>query len=352
MPVSVPIKVHGLPQPVDNFSRRFRNRAPLAIRQIISEKVLEQWSSNPAHVAQALNQNVHTTELKQEQFNQDEYESDESGNTHAPLLPVMIAEDTKNFMDNPQFTKKITMTADEIVGRVLVSSNARPESVVQNLHIDEALASNCLLCESHVAEKINFNRNDLRRFYYRGKVPSTLYSDLRIPELLTSLSLPKESTPFANAPNKDLMRIWISLAGATTPLHYDRCHGILIQLVGRKRFVVYSHEDTNNLYPYDGITGPGHASKVRGLGHCYPFSNTFTNSDHKHLKDNMTQILERWPKVRNADPWVIDLEPGDALYTPPGFWHEVTSVDNSISVTVPWDMDASELEHVPRHMAF
>ncbi|KAI9239368.1 MAG: hypothetical protein BYD32DRAFT_411350 [Podila humilis] len=29
------------------------------------------------------------------------------------------------------------------------------------------------------------------------------------------------------------MRIWISLSGTITPLHYDRCHGILIQLVGR-----------------------------------------------------------------------------------------------------------------------
>ncbi|KAF9356131.1 hypothetical protein BGX26_005681 [Mortierella sp. AD094] len=377
MPGIVFTSVHGLPQPEDNFARRFRNRAPLAIRQIVSQKVLKQWSTDPAHIASALNQSVQVIGQGQEQeqpqlqqHQQDQYRSVET--SKEPLLPVMIAEDTKSFMDNPQFTKKITMTASEIVARVLVPSsatNAGPEfrgalgtemvsadTVVPHLQIKEAHAikeiSDCPLCESHAKEQANFNKNDLRRFYYRGMVPSALYSDLRIPDLLTSLSLPMESTPFANAPNKDLMRVWISLAGATTPLHYDRCHGILIQLVGRKRFVVFSHEDVNNLYPYDGITGPGHASKVRGLGHCFPFSGSSAAKEDPHIKENMTEVLERWPKVKNADPWVIDLEPGDALYTPPGFWHEVTSVDNSISVTVAWDMNASELKHVPRHMAF
>ncbi|KAF9969842.1 hypothetical protein BGZ65_011585, partial [Modicella reniformis] len=115
-----------------------------------------------------------------------------------PLLPLTIAEDTKTLMDHPQFTKKISMTTHEIVARVLTLLNALPL---------------------------------LRR------------------------------PPHESAPNKDLMRNWISLAGATTPLHYDRCHGILIQLVGRKRFVVFSHENTNNLYTYDGISGPGHVGK-------------------------------------------------------------------------------------------
>ncbi|KAF9112685.1 Xanthine phosphoribosyltransferase 1 [Mortierella sp. AM989] len=365
-------ETESLPQPEDNFARRFRNRAPLVIRQIVSQKVIKRWTSDPAHITRALNQSVQETEQEEEQLPHYQRTQDElNGTTNPalractqlkePLLPVMIAEDTKNFMDNPQFTKKITMTANEIVARVLVPESstelASVDAVIPNLQIKEAQTSikemsNCPLCESQSKEQDNFNRNGLRRFYYRGTVPSTLYSDLPIPDLLTSLSLPKESTPFASAPNKDLMRTWISLAGATTPLHYDRCHGVLIQLVGRKRFVIFSHEDTNSLYPYDGITGPGHASKVRGLGHCFPFAGTSSIKEDYHLKENMAEVLQRWPKVKNADPWVIDLEPGDALYTPPGFWHEVTSVDNSISITVAWDMDASELEHVPRHMAF
>ncbi|KAF9917201.1 hypothetical protein BX616_001681, partial [Lobosporangium transversale] len=448
--------VQGLPQPIDNFPRRVRNKIPLAIRQIIDTKVLHQWARDPQHVTRALNQSVREQEQKQKQQQRQGMERSLPTATttnistpgtnlssldqfEEPLLPVMVAEDSKNFIDNPQFTRKINMTANEIIERVLVrpssSSMRRSLSSMSALSLSDAgsdtedtrdasatktnnwdiiqetevvsvdaqtchnnkpsgtniapISNNCPLCENQANQQADFEHlnsindgdnnsnnnynNDILsrdllqycRFYYRGMVPSSLYTDLQIPALLSSLSLPQETTAFANAPNRDLMRIWISLAGATTPLHYDRCHGVLIQLVGRKRFVVFSHEDTNNLYPYDGIAGPGHASKVRGLGHCFPFNTVLTSKespsknssgkegeeegkeDMEHLRDNMAELLERWPKVKNADPWVIDLEPGDALYTPPGFWHEVISVDNSISITVPWDMDANELEHVP-----
>ncbi|KAF9572288.1 hypothetical protein EC968_010079 [Mortierella alpina] len=472
-------RVQGLPRPSDNFPRRFRNRAPLAIRQIISQSVLDQWSSDPEHVIQALNQSVQEQQqllkqaaskdnntlgcgAKQETVSATGADpavvllpylgsSQHDDDAPPPPLPVMVAEDAKNFMDDPQFTKTITMTAKEIVGRVLapkqhfttapISSgivsavngmeviNNEMDRTVPSLQIQDPPTTGkimsqevtvapswiCPLCENQAMDQARQHQqqqheqqqqeqqqhstsahDSCSRFYYRGAVPSSLYKALQLPDLLSSLSLPTRTTPFANAPNKDLMRIWISLAGATTPLHYDRCHGILIQLVGRKRFVVFSHEDTNGLYPYDGISGPGHASKVRGLAHCFPFaiktsvgggagggagavdSSSAVPPSHAvataaaatatevvpdvgldeslettvaaHLETNQAEVLRRWPKVRNTTPWVVDLEPGDALYTPPGFWHEVTSVDHSISITVPWDMDASELEHVPRHM--
>ncbi|KAF9143634.1 hypothetical protein BG015_000364 [Linnemannia schmuckeri] len=383
-------QVQGLPQESDAFPRRFRNKNPLILRQIVSLPVLEEWSSHPEQVVQALNQ---TSSTQQDTG---------AGEGVEPLLPVMVAEDTKNFMDNPQFTRKVDMTAREIVARVLLqkqwgkeeammevvlpqleilqeeqqqaqddlmvakvvavpaisSSSSSQLSLVSTATVTTATGPTCPLCENqeNTPTSTTITTPQDRRFYYRGIVPQTLYDSLNIPALLASLSLPIETTSFANAPNKDLMRIWVSLAGATTPLHYDRCHGILIQLVGRKRFVVFSHEDTHGLYPYDGISGPGHASKVRGLGHCFPLSSSpFELKDmvreyQEHLEENMAEVQRRWPKIRNTTPWIVDLEPGDALYTPPGFWHEVTSVDHSISITVPWDMDANELQSIPRHM--
>ncbi|KAF9130907.1 hypothetical protein BGW39_002497 [Mortierella sp. 14UC] len=406
-----PTQVQGLPQETTHFPRRFRNKNPLIIRQIVSSAVLEKWSSHPEHVIQALNQTAPPSS------------SQDSGVAGGePLLPVMVAEDTKNFMDNPQFTRKIDMTARGIVARVLAAPHIGGEGsgaeeakvVVPQLEVQDeaqrqvegdvvvvsllALAhssasssssslplsssvsvssdseslpsaaaatgtgtgNTCPFCDNQDTA-LTTTTTEERRFYYRGMVPPTLYTSLNIPDLLSSLSLPTSTTSFANAPNKDLMRIWVSLAGATTPLHYDRCHGILIQLVGRKRFVVFSHEDTHGLYPYDGLSGPGHASKVRGLGHCFPlrFPSSSSSSSstldkdkeyQQHLDDNMAEVQRRWPKIRNTTPWIVDLEPGDALYTPPGFWHEVTSVDHSVSITVPWDMDADELQSVPRHM--
>ncbi|KAF9372838.1 hypothetical protein CPB97_000979 [Podila verticillata] len=371
---SAPAQVQGLLTPEDRFPRRYRNQLPLAIRQIIAPSVLEQWSSNPQHVIESLIQSVK--------------EQHTGGDNKETLLPVMVAEDSKNFMDNPQFTKKIHMSASEIVQRVLmrrreaavecgIKNNnknnnndcSKREQIVAQTAASPSLstASTCPLCNNSAGTALAHTHPtedlQLARFYYRGVVPHSLYTDLAIPALLDSLALPKTNSTFANAPNRDLMRIWISLAGATTPLHYDRCHGILIQLVGRKRFVVFSHEDTHGLYPYDGISGPGHASKVRGLGHCFPFklsscsdsassSSSYLQQPDQHNLENLAEVIDRWPRVGKTCPWVVDLEPGDALYTPPGFWHEVTSVDHSVSITVPWDMDANELEEVPRHMAF
>ncbi|KAF9404359.1 hypothetical protein BGZ94_004222 [Podila epigama] len=358
-----PAQVHGLPRNEDRFPYRYRNQLPLAIRQIIDPLVLHQWSSNPQHVAAALIESV-----KQENSQkQDELKCMDEEET--ALLPVMVAEDTKNFMDNPQFTKKIHMSAKQIVERVILSpQQQQAPSSLNSSNTPGSDNAACPLCTTPIESTTHQGSSCPSRFYYRGVVPRSLYDDLAIPALLDALALPKASSAFAAAPKRDLMRIWISLAGATTPLHYDRCHGILIQLVGRKRFVVFSHEDTHALYPYDGITGPGHASKVRNLGHCFPFpvkvkadatldvhavsSGSYLQHPDQHNLANLAELTERWPRVIKASPWVIDLEPGDALYTPPGFWHEVTSVDNSVSITVPWDMNANELDEVPRHMAF
>ncbi|KAG0348101.1 hypothetical protein BG004_006076 [Podila humilis] len=370
---SVPTQIQGLPRLEEHFPRRYRNQLPLIMRQIIEPHVLEQWATNPQHVIEAL---VRSAKEQGRQENQ-EHESGAAERQEPIMLPVMVAEDTKNFMDDPQFTKKVHMSAGDIVHRVIVSDRLEETNENENeckevTQIGSATAGlkslkqeECPLCDNTRSKNRTTDvTNDKHstqpsRFYYRGVVPSTLYTDLAIPELVQSLSLPTVNTTFAKAPNRDLMRIWISLAGAITPLHYDRCHGILIQLVGRKRFVVFSHEDTHGLYPYDGISGPGHASKVRGLGHCFPFrsplsesSSSYLQTPNQHNIDNLAELQDRWPKIGKTCPWVIDLEPGDALYTPVGFWHEVTSVDHSVSITVPWDMDANELEEVPRHMAF
>ncbi|KAF9942229.1 hypothetical protein BGZ67_002562 [Mortierella alpina] len=159
---TAPARVQGLPQPSDNFPRRFRNRAPLAIRQIISQGVLDQWSSDPEHVIQALNQSVQeqqTQAAAAAAASKDDtlgcgakqetvllptgadpavllpyLGSSQEGDT--PPLSVMVAEDTKNFMDDPQFTKTITMTAREIVARVLAPPSLSSGVVVSTVEED------------------------------------------------------------------------------------------------------------------------------------------------------------------------------------------------------------------------
>ena len=124
--------------------------------------------------------------------------------------------------------------------------------------------------------------------------------------------------------NADTMQLWIGTRGNITPLHYDRNHGLLTQIVGRKELVLYSHEDTTFVYPYPGHSDRAHTSRV----------NLRLMGDAAYAK--------KFPKWEEAQPYTCVLQPGELLYTPPFWWHDVTSLDNCVSVTLPWDIDGYE----------
>ena len=45
-------------------------------------------------------------------------------------------------------------------------------------------------------------------------------------------------------------RFWLSSAGAITPLHFDHCHSVICQVVGRKRVTCFAPRDSSLLYPF------------------------------------------------------------------------------------------------------
>lgn len=129
--------------------------------------------------------------------------------------------------------------------------------------------------------------------------------------------------------------IWSSSAGCVTPLHYDLCHGFLAQCYGRKRFILASHEDFPLLY----------------------VNRDCASSNKNVSRADLSAWLEGDPLQRSAFPyladvtWLIaDLAHGDILYTPPGWFHHVTSVDNSLSVLLPFD--PAPHEPLPPHISY
>lgn len=117
--------------------------------------------------------------------------------------------------------------------------------------------------------------------------------------------------------------IWISSSGCVTPLHYDLCHGFLTQIYGRKRFLLASPDDTLYLYRNQS-----------------PFTKNQTSSEVDLTKWFLGDINERkrFPKIDEVTWYIADLYPGDTLYTPPGWWHYVVSIDTSISLLTPFDI--------------
>lgn len=105
---------------------------------------------------------------------------------------------------------------------------------------------------------------------------------------------------------------WISNRGARTGYHYDFMDNVLTQLRGRKRVVVISPRFDDEMYPSDRFDFYAKLSTV----------------------DGFDPDLERFPRFAEARAAEItfDLEPGDGLYIPNGWWHRAESLTPSISM--------------------
>jgi hypothetical protein len=102
--------------------------------------------------------------------------------------------------------------------------------------------------------------------------------------------------------------MWIGGAGTFTPLHHDLTNNLLLQIVGRKRVLMVAPNATPRLY-----------------------------NDH-HVYSQIRDLLEpgivaHFPKLEGLYVHQIILNPGDALFIPLGWWHQVTSLDFSVTIT-------------------
>lgn len=113
--------------------------------------------------------------------------------------------------------------------------------------------------------------------------------------------------------------LWIGPKGTFTPLHHDLTNNLLIQIKGRKHVVLVSPNESMNLY------------------------------NNKHVFSDVRDVLssdidfEKYPMLRGVKAQTVTLEAGDALFIPVGWWHQVRSLDFSISLTCTnfvWPNDA------------
>lgn len=101
---------------------------------------------------------------------------------------------------------------------------------------------------------------------------------------------------------------WIGSANSFTPLHHDLTNNLLLQITGRKRVLLVAPEFTPQLYNDRHVY-----SRIRDLGE--------------------PGIVERYPALEGVHVHQVILEPGDALFIPLGWWHQVTALDFSVTFT-------------------
>jgi hypothetical protein len=117
-------------------------------------------------------------------------------------------------------------------------------------------------------------------------------------------------------------RLWIGNR-VTTPAHFDELHNIACVVCGRRRFTLFPPEQVRNLYigPLD-FAPTGAAISLARLDQ----------------PDD-----PRFPRLRLAlaEAQVAELEPGDAIYIPPLWWHHVASLERLNALVNYWWRPAS-----------
>ena len=112
-------------------------------------------------------------------------------------------------------------------------------------------------------------------------------------------------------------RLWIGNQ-VTTPAHFDAFHNLAVVVCGRRRFTLFAPEQVGNLYigPLDFAPTGAAISMAR-----------LDRPDDP-----------RFPRLRQAlsQSQVSELEPGDAIYIPPLWWHHVSSLERLNALVNYW----------------
>ncbi|CAM9909283.1 unnamed protein product, partial [Ectocarpus fasciculatus] len=107
-------------------------------------------------------------------------------------------------------------------------------------------------------------------------------------------------------PQKSSVNLWLGMKGGTTPCHYDGYHNMYVQLSGKKKFV---------LFP------PGSMRSMQ----VFPFLHPSYGQCGGRM-DDLPWQERTWREVT--------LSPGELLYIPPFWLHEVVGITPSVAFNV------------------
>lgn len=153
---------------------------------------------------------------------------------------------------------------------------------------------------SSYLELLENGENDLRMFFYNILE--------NVPALLNDFDYPKLGMTFF----KRLPVLFVGGKGAKVQMHYDidLANLILCHFGGPKRVLLVPPEQTRFMY------------KV-------PFSFSAL-----HEVDFSKPDFERYPALQHLDAYVAELQHGDALFIPSGYWHYIVYEDIGFSMTL------------------
>jgi hypothetical protein len=102
--------------------------------------------------------------------------------------------------------------------------------------------------------------------------------------------------------------LWLGSKGTDSGLHWDFQSNMFAQIHGRKRILLCSPADSAKLTPY--------RDQIRWSRF-----------------DGLAPDFDQFPRARAARPMIATLAPGEVIHIPRGWWHQLHSLDVSISLS-------------------
>ncbi|MGK7913732.1 MAG: cupin-like domain-containing protein [Synechococcus sp.] len=153
--------------------------------------------------------------------------------------------------------------------------------------------------DSFLDSVLNDDR-DLRMFLYNicREIPE-LVDDIQLPSLVDGLS-------------KNFIFMFFGCRGSATQMHFDidMAHVFHTVFYGRKVVTLYPYEQGCNIYRY-------------------PF--TCRSYIDVHKPD-----FDRYPKLKAAQGYRVEIEPGETLFMPSGYWHHMVYEEPGYSLSLRW----------------
>ena len=156
------------------------------------------------------------------------------------------------------------------------------------------------------------------KYYYLQQQPIPIV----FPDLLEDIQIPEYFDPKLSLPP----HLWVGGSDNISPLHYDATNNLLAQVRGRKRLLLFEPKQTTSLYPFPAHSKLAHLSQI--------------NIDQPDLN--------KFPKFQETKYLECILEPGEILFIPPFWWHQVYSLEQlNISVNFWWKIHFKEFFTYP-----
>jgi lysine-specific demethylase 8 len=131
----------------------------------------------------------------------------------------------------------------------------------------------------------------------------------QVPELARDVAFPE----YWRLRLKIILNVWVGPGGTNSKFHYDQDQNLFAQVYGRKRVILAAPRFSERLYPINKSWGDAYS----------PI-------------DPSRPDLEKYPRFAEVECLESVLGPGDMLYIPLRWWHDVTALEGSISVNLWW----------------